>query len=251
MQISSAPLGAVTVPYPQDDDPRHGGGPIRRAYGYMTQSDYGMKYDPSVILRTPHGVSPDEGSGETWPPVLATQKMLPDGRIVNRDSLRGMDGFGLSFESKLALGAGLGLLAGSLVAGSLLGALFAQPGARLRGLGKGMLMGGSTVAWIAGNSALNMALQPGPTVAGLTALGTGAGIGATAGALYGTPGARGRAMAKGAVAGLTGTLALAIAGLGGAMGLAAAGAFKRPPGVLKPPVPAPYAEDAPLPPSNI
>jgi hypothetical protein len=54
------------------------------------------------------------------------------GRYVDQGSMRGadLDAFGLAPETKLLLGMGLGALTGSLVAGSLLGALFAQPGAR-------------------------------------------------------------------------------------------------------------------------
>ncbi len=84
-------FGNATVYVPEDNDPNHGGGPIRRSVGITMPSGDGMPPNgwPQMVLRTPHAVVQDAESGGARWPGLQYQKFLPDGRLVPANALGG------------------------------------------------------------------------------------------------------------------------------------------------------------------
>lgn len=162
-------LSNATVYYPIDNDPDHGGGPIRRAGGIVERSGDGMPPHgwPQMVSRTPHAVVPDAepgGAGYEW---LTRMKFLPDGRLVPASALGAP--LAPATVSQLVTGTGYSvlpfdtgvskLLVWGTVAGTLLGSAIgaALAARRWRGLGVGAAIGlgsGVAVAGLLGRAAV-------------------------------------------------------------------------------------------------
>lgn len=107
-------LGNATVYYPPDNDPNHGGGPIRRSSGVTTPA-----YAGDVVWRTPHPPTPDAESGGAQD-VPAGMKFLPDGRLVEAGAMGGA----VEGDSGLGVFGWVGLL-GLVVLGTAIGTVVA------------------------------------------------------------------------------------------------------------------------------
>jgi hypothetical protein len=86
--------GYAIVREPEDNDPDHGGGPIRRSGFAVVPAAENLPGYPLMVKRTPHPVVNDAESGGARYPWLTKMKFLPDGRIVRQDALSGFAGFG-------------------------------------------------------------------------------------------------------------------------------------------------------------
>jgi hypothetical protein len=86
--------GYAIVREPEDNDPNHGGGPIRRSGFAVVPAAENLPGYPLMVKRTPHPVVNDAESGGARYPWLTKMKFLPDGRIVRQDALSGFAGFG-------------------------------------------------------------------------------------------------------------------------------------------------------------
>lgn len=81
MISSNLGAGYALVPVPPDDNPDHGGGPIRKSVGLATYAQAGNN-----VYRTPLLVVREAEAGAGWPTDLSTTKMfLPDGRLVDQE----------------------------------------------------------------------------------------------------------------------------------------------------------------------
>lgn len=137
--VTALGTGYAMVRVPEDNDPNHGGGPIRKASGVAFSA---RAWD--VVRRTPHAVVYENEPGAAWTPPLATTKMfLPDGRLVNQ-----------SAEASTMMGIGLGAAAPwpaylvttllGLALGATFGVTLAQRGRRGIGFAKGVFLGAGT-----------------------------------------------------------------------------------------------------------
>src|SRR6185295_5500940 len=107
MSRALAFLGNATVRVPEDNNPDHGGGPIRRSPLLTVRSGDGMPPNgwPQMVLRTPHQVVPDtEPGGAVWPG-LQYMKFLPDGRLVPANALGDAPPMEMGFGNPYYLGA--------------------------------------------------------------------------------------------------------------------------------------------------
>jgi hypothetical protein len=75
-------FGNATVYQPPDDNPDHGGGPIRRSPHVTVRNDEMVSW----VLRTPHGVVREHSPGGVSR-YVRDKKFLPDGRLVPRSAL--------------------------------------------------------------------------------------------------------------------------------------------------------------------
>lgn len=79
--ISTLGAGYALVPVPPDDNPDHGGGPIRKSVGLAVRAQAGNR-----VFRAPWLVVREAEAGANWPTDLSTTKMfLPDGRLVDQE----------------------------------------------------------------------------------------------------------------------------------------------------------------------
>jgi len=93
------------VRYPVDNNPDHGGGPIRRTEaGANVYSGEGMPPHgyPTKIYRQPGEIVPDAEPGGARVKGLDHMMFLPDGRLVQQSALHGSGGR-VSYQTKLAL----------------------------------------------------------------------------------------------------------------------------------------------------
>jgi hypothetical protein len=134
-------FGNATVRSPINNDPDTGGGPIRRSPLVVARSGDGMPPHgwPQMVLRTPHGVVPDEESGGAAYPWEEKMKFLPDGRMVPAGALGGALGAALTEDEKA-------LVTYGVVGGTLLGAAFGAflSLSKWRGVGVGSVLGAGT-----------------------------------------------------------------------------------------------------------
>jgi len=78
MISSNLGSGYALVPVGPDDNPNHGGGPIRKSSGIALPAHAG-----TFVQRSPLNVVREAEAGSTWPVDLAAEMMfLPDGRLV-------------------------------------------------------------------------------------------------------------------------------------------------------------------------
>lgn len=77
MISSNLGSGYALVPVPPDDNPDHGGGPIRKSPNNALPAHAG-----NLIHRSPLLVVREAEAGANWPGDLSKMMFLPDGRIV-------------------------------------------------------------------------------------------------------------------------------------------------------------------------
>jgi hypothetical protein len=77
MISSNLGAGYALVPVAPDDNPDHGGGPIRKSPNNALPAHAG-----NYVYRTPHLVVREAEAGANWPYDLTQQMFLPDGRLV-------------------------------------------------------------------------------------------------------------------------------------------------------------------------
>jgi hypothetical protein len=153
--VTALGTGYAMVRVSEDNNPNHGGGPIRKASGVAFPA---RAWD--VVRRTPHAVVYENEPGAAWTPPLATTKMfLPDGRLVNQSAEAStmMGGaFGAAAPWPLSL---TGTLLG-LAIGVTYGVVLAQRGRRGIGLAKGAFLGAGTGFLLSGLSVLARSTTP-------------------------------------------------------------------------------------------
>jgi hypothetical protein len=137
--VTALGTGYAMVRVPEDDNPNHGGGPIRKASGVAFPA-----HAWDVVRRTPHAVVYENEPGAAWTPPLATTKMFSaDGQLVNQ-----------SAEASTMMGGGFGAAAPwpayltaallGLAIGATFGVTLAQRGRRGIGFAKGLFLGAGT-----------------------------------------------------------------------------------------------------------
>lgn len=135
---------SVRVPF--ETNPDAGGGPIRLA----TNPVYRNTLAPTRTYRSPHAMVNDtEPGGARWPGI-DRMRWWPDGRLALAPAATALG----ATVSELLLPTIIGLSAagvlGIVAISSLYGVVFAEPGHKFRGLGRGVIAGAGTVAIMAG-----------------------------------------------------------------------------------------------------